>query len=332
MGVEVSVVIPVYGVERYLQECIDSLINQTYQGIELIFVNDASPDNSLCILRENEKRYPEIIKIIDSPENRMQGGARNLGVKAAQGEYIAFCDADDTYAPDMIESMITLAKESQLDIVFVPYYYCEHGKNTPQLFDEKVMDCANKELTLEDKKVLITYSTGGIWCGLWKKKLIIDNQIMFPEHVRYEDNYWGSLIKCYAHRIGIINEPKYFWRVHQKSTIHSNNKKYHYDRITIEKKLLKDVKRRGLLEDYYEAFEYLYISRYALGTYNVMITRFDKPDYDTISKVFKDLNDEFPKWKKNRFYKEKFTNKQKILNKLIFIFPKLTSKVILKRS
>ena len=88
MNVKVSIIIPVYNVENYLRRCLDSCINQTLMEIEIIVVNDASPDNSDFIMKEYEKNYPEKIKCIYLKENLCQGGARNIGIQIAKGQYL----------------------------------------------------------------------------------------------------------------------------------------------------------------------------------------------------------------------------------------------------
>ncbi|MDR0542585.1 MAG: glycosyltransferase, partial [Dysgonamonadaceae bacterium] len=88
--IKISVIVPVYNVAKLLPRCIDSLLGQTLQDIEIILIDDASTDNSLEICRKYEAKYPARIRVIASPENRRQGGARNLGIEAATGEYIGF--------------------------------------------------------------------------------------------------------------------------------------------------------------------------------------------------------------------------------------------------
>ena len=117
----ISVIIPVYGVEKFLQDCIDSLLSQTMNGIEYIFVNDASPDNCPAILHKNQLAHPDMIRVIDLKENKSQGGARNEGIKAARGVYIGFCDGDDMVAPWMYERMYKKAEQMQTDVVYVQY-------------------------------------------------------------------------------------------------------------------------------------------------------------------------------------------------------------------
>ncbi|MBP3428395.1 MAG: glycosyltransferase family 2 protein [Clostridia bacterium] len=118
---KVSVVIPVYNCEKYLQACIDSLLGQTLHDMEFLFVCDASPDNSLAILRENERRDARI-RVIAFPENRGVSAARNAGVEAAQGEYIGFCDSDDWVEPQMYGALYDLAKEKDAQITFCRVY------------------------------------------------------------------------------------------------------------------------------------------------------------------------------------------------------------------
>ena len=95
MSTAVSIIVPVYNAERYLTECLGNIVNQTLQNIEVILVNDASTDGSLSLMRECEHQYPDKVRVIDSKENLGAGGARNLGIKMARGEYIGFADSDD---------------------------------------------------------------------------------------------------------------------------------------------------------------------------------------------------------------------------------------------
>ena len=116
---ELSVIVPVYNMAKdgNLDYCINSLVGQTLESMEIIAVDDASTDESLEILRGFEKRYPGRVKAVASPENRRQGGARNLGLREAQGRYIGFMDADDWVVEDLYERMLNLAKSTGADVV-----------------------------------------------------------------------------------------------------------------------------------------------------------------------------------------------------------------------
>ena len=114
--IKVSVIVPVYNVENYLVKCLDSLVHQTLKDIEIIVVNDGSPDNSQNIIDTYVKKYPKKIKAF-SKKNGGQGSARNYGLKYAKGEYIAFVDSDDYVDLDMFFKMYNKAKEDNSDIV-----------------------------------------------------------------------------------------------------------------------------------------------------------------------------------------------------------------------
>ena len=113
--VMVSIIIPVYNVEKYLQECLESAINQTYKNIEIIAINDGSTDSSLAILEEYASKYGNL-KIVNQ-ENKGMSGARNAGLKVANGEYIYFLDSDDFIDLNMIEECVVLAEKNNLDII-----------------------------------------------------------------------------------------------------------------------------------------------------------------------------------------------------------------------
>ena len=116
MKIKVSVIVPVYNVEKFIDKCLNSLVNQTLKEIEIIVVNDGSPDNSQKIIDEYVKKYPDKIKSFIK-ENGGQGSARNMGMEKAVGEYISFVDSDDWLDLDTLEKMYFLAKKDKSDIV-----------------------------------------------------------------------------------------------------------------------------------------------------------------------------------------------------------------------
>lgn len=128
-----SVIVPVYNMaaEGKLNFCMDSLVNQTVQDIEIIAVDDASADQSLEILRTYQERYPDKVKVIACPVNRKQGGAKNTGLKAASGEWIGFIDSDDWVAPDFYERLLKRADETGADVAGCDYsLVSRHGFET----------------------------------------------------------------------------------------------------------------------------------------------------------------------------------------------------------
>lgn len=329
---KVSVVIPVYNVAAFLPACIESCLSQTFQEIEFIFVNDASTDNSAQILHTYEERYPEKIRVIDLPQNRKQGGARNAGIRASRAEYIGFIDSDDMVSPDMYRQLYEKAIATDADVVYIQYTRVAEdasleqlNKNRPALapiFDWKELRrWDNTPLTDQGRMDLMTYPIGGVYCGLYKKSLIADNGTFFPEGLRYEDNYWGTLLKCYLTKVAFLPEVHYYYRTRHTSTINTRNAAYTFDRIKLEQLLLHDVKEHGFFERYHDAWEYIYIFRYAFNTIDIFLHMFDRPPFKTIHAILQDLNKTFPNWTNNRYYQEMTSDETKKIHQEICASP-----------
>ncbi|MCI8924586.1 MAG: glycosyltransferase family 2 protein, partial [Lachnospiraceae bacterium] len=133
---ELSIIVPVYNMaaDDKLVWCLDSLVGQTVSDYEIIAVDDCSTDHSLEILKEYEKKYPDKFRVIASPENRKQGGAKNLGLAKAKGEWIGFIDSDDWVTRDFYEKLLGKAKETGADMVGCDYHLTgEHSMEIGQV-------------------------------------------------------------------------------------------------------------------------------------------------------------------------------------------------------
>ena len=189
------------------------------------------------------------------------------------------------------------------------------GKNLRLSADEEISD-------------LIALPIGGLCCGLWRKSIIIGNNISFPEHVKYEDNYWGTLIRPYLGKIAFVHEVAYFYRQNPSSTTHTRKISFFTDRITVENSLLDEAKKRGFLEPYKSAWEYLYTYRYAFKT-SVFCSSCGEGI--TAAKILDDLEREFPSWRENKYYrKERRVSKgrNRILLELFTLSPKFLLSLI----
>lgn len=182
---KISVIVPVYNTEKYLPTCLNSILNQTEESIEVIAINDCSTDNSLKIMKQFEKIYPYKMKIIDLKENVGLSTARNIGLDLAQGDYIGFVDSDDIISLNMYENFYNLAKNHDVNIVVGSHF---------RFFDDEYL---NKEtyITQERKKAkIIEYGTKtgaifsespSVWDKLFKHESILD--IRFSDGYIYED-------------------------------------------------------------------------------------------------------------------------------------------------
>ena len=179
-SIKFSIIIPVYNSEKYIRECLNSIFSQTYKNIEIIAVNDCSTDNSLEILKE----YNEI-KVFSTKVNSRQGAARNIGIENSTGDYILFVDADDAlYENDVIEKLAKKIKEcNNPDIIYLGLKII--GKRELEIIPNK--ENCKKEYRLSENPFINVVST------CWKNALIKENNIRFPEKIRYEDVYFAFL-------------------------------------------------------------------------------------------------------------------------------------------
>ena len=336
---KVSVIIPVYNVEKYLQQCIDSLVNQTLNEIELIFVNDASPDSCHEILQRNAGLWPELIKVIDLGENQRLGGARNTGIRAATGKYIGFVDSDDFVSKTMFEDLYIASESTGADISFIQYalvpddaIYQENliPVKTPYVtWNQSLLDTNGRILTDYDRANLIAHKTGGVYCGLYKRDFLLETRIDFPVKIRYEDNYWESLIKAYAKKVTYVEKIDYYYRFNPKSTLHLRNQSYHYDRITIEHMMISEARKRNLFDRYHEAWEYLYITRYFWNTWQIFLTNYDVPAVNKCVWLTTDLKKQFPEWNNNYYFNNELSFKMRKIIAFAVRFPRIAAIVFL---
>ena len=229
---KVSIIIPVYNVEKYLRQCLDSVVNQTLKDIEIICVNDCSPDNSLSILQEYSHN-DERIKIIDLKKNRGQGIGRNLGIDQSKGEYIAFVDPDDWVEFDMYEKMYNQAKNLSSDIVIVEYkkYYESTKLYSKSNFVHKCVSCnkakyfnlpVNRNINKKNIEDILLVAPHYSCNRIYRTDFIKSNNIIFSDVRYYEDVMFVLRSHLESSKISYINEELYNYRIHEFSTLRNN--------------------------------------------------------------------------------------------------------------
>lgn len=206
----ISVIVPVYNVESYVAECIESIQNQTYMNLEIILVNDGSTDASGDIC-DKYAAYDERIQVIHK-ENAGVSAARNTGIEAANGDYIGFVDSDDYIAPTMYEDMLKLMAEHDLDII-----ECTAFRNNG---DTNIEGCNDGSLEIfnrdEALKMAMYDCFVAVWSQLYKRRVISD--VRFPVGRKFEDSAVSYLFIANTKRVGHINRCLYYYRLNPNST------------------------------------------------------------------------------------------------------------------
>lgn len=206
--ITVSIIIPIYGVELFIERCAMSLMEQTLQDVEFIFVDDCTPDKSMDVLQNVLNKYPERghqIHILRHKKNKGLPAARNTGLSVAQGEYVFHCDSDDFLEPTILEKMYHTAKEEDADFVWCDWFLSYENK-------ERVMRMPQYE-TVQD--ALQSMLAGGmkynVWNKLMKRSLYTENNISFSTgHSMGEDMTMIRLCAC-AKKVAHVAEPLYHY-------------------------------------------------------------------------------------------------------------------------
>lgn len=215
--------VPVYNAEQYIDRCMECLLGQTLKEIEIIAVDDKSTDRSKSILESWMGKYPDTIKVICSDVNRGPGGARNLGITSAAGEYIGFMDCDDVIDKTMYEKLFRKAKSDDCDIVDCAYY--------EELSDTKVLSFKD-EVTGEldsDKKNKIVTEVGYAVTKIFKSRLLQREDMKIREGVIYEDLDFLIHAALLAERVGAVKEILYIYKNNEQSASKKQNEQKKFD-------------------------------------------------------------------------------------------------------
>lgn len=229
MTIKISIIVPIYNVEEYLKNGLDSLINQTFKDIEIICINDCSPDNSLSILQEYANKDSRI-KIIDLKENKGQGNARNIAINEAKGEYIMFLDPDDWYELDTCEKAYNQITKNDNDFVIFDFSRF-HEETSLIKLDSKYSETFNqleKKFDINPKDCNFQFLLNAfVWNKIYKTSFIKENKILFSTHRFSEDLPFSIKVFALANSFSFISESLYFYRKKASENMTLNYTEYY---------------------------------------------------------------------------------------------------------
>lgn len=306
MEKKVTIVVPIYNVEKYLERCIDSILSQTYKNIEVILVNDGSTDNSLQLCNKYKSIDNRVI-IID----KLNGGlsdARNAGIKKACGEYISFIDSDDFILPTMIEKMTMQIIKDQADICICDMEY---------LYDDGTKSFASggdiKEASIMDMPSLIRINNSA--CNKLYKTLMF-NDVQFPVGKFYEDLATIPILLYKAKKVTKVSEPFYVYYQRSGSIAHTANKKI-FEIYEAIHDCIEYVEKHGNEETVLNELYHLYIL-HGLDLTTLRIKDFDDDRliYEYLIENIEILRKYYPNYKSDSFIKS-YSWKKRLIFKLL---------------
>lgn len=244
----VSIIVPVYNGERYLEACLNSIRKQTYKNIEVICVDDGSKDYSPHIIQhfcDIDKRF-----VLLCQQNQHAGVARNYGLSQSHGEFVIFLDADDIFRYDMIRSLVKAAADNNADIVMFNHYYYINSKisATRHLMRLKYQNISKKPSQIADE--IFNLDSGIPWNKFYRAAFVRETGIQFQDLVSCNDVYFTKLVSLYANNIYFLNKAFVYYRVANSNSLQGNIQKTPDSFYYALSAIIEELKNRQKFETY----------------------------------------------------------------------------------
>ncbi len=311
---KLSIIVPVYNMasDGKLEYCLNSLVSQTIDDYEIIAVDDCSTDNSLEILKQFESRFPDKFHAVHSPVNKHQGGAKNIGLKLAKGDWIGFIDSDDWITPDMYERLLERAEETGADLAGCDYsLVSEHSMKVGQVVpNNKKEQCGVLD---RDKRRSLILDGGSLVVKIFRRSMILENELWFPENIFYEDNALGCSYLVLAKHFEYIEEPLYYYYQHDASTVHTISVTRCKDRMEAGRLMLEEAKRHHYFEEFKPELEYSFTLLFYINTLFTYMAGSHRTSCRFVRAMGKEMKQTFPDFESNPYYQERTHAEEKKL-------------------
>ena len=253
----VSVVVPVYNAEAYIERCALSLLQQSHKELELIFVDDCSTDAGIEVLRKTIERFPERnVKILLQPKNTGSAMARQRGLDEANGDYVIQVDSDDYVMADYIEQLVDVALKNKADVVICDFLY-DYGARQVHCHVNPPTDSHSLL-----NKVLAGTVHSGLWNKLVRRDIFVEHNIRFTEGLNmFDDKSVFFQVADHAKRISYVTEPLYIYNKTNESSITSLNKTRAIEPASMLIKQMEDYFcKRGVSKDVWQSLDYFRVN------------------------------------------------------------------------
>lgn len=281
---KLSVIVPCYNAQDTIEKCVNSILGQTLlhnNELEIILVNDASTDNTAALLEQYEHVYPDRVMVVYLSENSGQGTARNVGLQYASGDYVGFVDADDYVDDAMYETLLSIAIKNDCDMAGGGVLREEsHTAGSTQCSDtgetaetikiQKIADNLQKYTavyvhTKEERRQLLLNGTAVSFAArIYRRSFLLENELFFPEHILYEDNYWQSAVNAKIGSYIITDHCFYHYIYHESSSTQSMSMENLKQSMQIQTMLMDKYESEGLLADFSEELYAKFLKSYCV--------------------------------------------------------------------
>ena len=312
--IKLSIIVPCYKVEEYLPRCLDSLMNQTLEDIEVICINDGSPDNCLSILKKYQKKYQDKLVIIDKKNEGVWKGRKD-GVKKAKGEYIGFVDSDDYVSLEFAEKLYNAAKKNNADISVCGFdrIDLESGK----LYSREMTKPKYQSVLIKDNPGILLELNGAPWNKIYKSELLKNMYDMQNVPRVLDDMMFLQLVYLNAKKITFIKDSLIYYMVRKDSIINTIKEELIPStyKAMIEVRKVYEKENKELL-DYVDANAFLHLGI----SFMYRVSANKDLDFNKILKNnTKFLDENFPRWRNNKYIRLSYVLKHKGSNFKLWI-------------
>lgn len=314
---KVSVIVPFYNVEKYIEKCLETLVNQTLDDIEIILVNDGSKDKTVDIVEKYKEMYSNKIVYLEK-ENGGLSDARNYAIPYARGEYIAFLDSDDYVETNMYKEMYEIAQKENSDMVECNFIW-EYPNKTR----------IDSGTTYNNKHEMIEKIRVVAWNKLIKREILEKSKVQFPKGYRYEDVEFTYKLIPFLEKVSFCKTPMVHY-VQREGSISNVQNKRNAEIFDVMEHVIDYYKENNLYEEYYQELEYLY-ARYSFCSSFLRIVKIKDKEIkkQLLDMTWNNVYEKFPNWKENKILNTDKSKKNiylKTINKITYkIYAKLLS-------
>lgn len=312
---EITVIIPAYNIESYLDRCFENLVNQTYRLFDVIVINDGSTDNTLTKLNHWQD-LDERIKVIDK-KNEGVGITRNLGLSMVKTPYVIFIDPDDYMHTTMLEKMVAKAKQTEADLILCDYM--EWYEHSDEQHVVKMPRLKESPILLKENKKLFSQINPAPWNKLIKTMILKNVNVTFPTDIRSEDLVFTQLLLANIKTLAICEEPLYFYLANRLNNVSSTFDNRILHTVMAVDRIRYYYEENGLMSNYKTEIECLTINQFKYELKKVPYIKDNNLAHEIMNSFYQYLKQYFPNWKKNKYYQEYLNSlsfKQRIQEKI----------------
>lgn len=321
---QVSLVIPIYNAAPYIEKCLDSLITQTMDDIEVLLIDDHSRDDSMQRAQRFIEAHPnrKTFRLLATPHNMGPGPARNVGIEAARGEYIGFVDSDDVVESDFCEQLYQAAKAHEADLSYCQALLVKPSE-TQQICNPVI---ESGRFRGDKRRYFLSHFTTLFVSFLYRRTLLTNHDIRFPSTRSAEDSYFLTCALLATKRIACVEKPLYQYLVHEESLSEIRNPKRYLDKLKSFDLLMQFANEKGLYEPNKEELDYIYLKKGYLLSVLTYIYNEEYPLISELHRLYNHMLEVVPDYAHNPHYR--VDRKLRMLQFLIRRLPRLASKVL----